>query len=392
MRSLQKVLPESTMESLQLLKSKVSETVAERGILIPHPREEYELLEERLLEALELKPERLTPCGHFQARLSDSALGSSCGSLDEDDVCETCSRHVKTIHGPQGRRWNIRVFAANGLMRAAAWTAAWAEMERVDVEILPWMAEDLRKKLDALELEDEGNERMRQENEDNRIQAMAEEQILLAREERKMMKKVRKTTRDDVHETSVAQEQPLPVEKHDLPPIYRPKDIPLSLLLKNYFCLLARDRRNMVIFGLSVLALWMSLRTALLPGEEMRPSYDLEPRGHARGKSNLDFTEQILSESAREYQSTTSRAEWATAASSPSPVVSSQVAVKPATIEDQPQSDGRVVTPTPEAPIAKVSLDGSRDTRVHQSVVDSIDVGLECTNPASLTRLFGTDA
>ena len=52
---MQKVLPHQILENWKLIQEKVTNTVLERGILIPHPRDEYELLEERLLESLELK-------------------------------------------------------------------------------------------------------------------------------------------------------------------------------------------------------------------------------------------------------------------------------------------------------------------------------------------------
>ena len=145
---MQEVLPQRTLDNLQLLRSKVTETVLQRGILIPHPREEYELLEERLLEALELRKERVTKCGHFRSRDSMSSTSSGESSVRSDDsgvgssiesdgeLCSTCQHHLKTartVTGKGGSRWNIRVFAANGLMRASAWSAAWGEMERVDV-------------------------------------------------------------------------------------------------------------------------------------------------------------------------------------------------------------------------------------------------------------------
>src|SRR6201999_4293007 len=112
--------------------------------------EEYEMLEERLLEALELRGARVTKCGHFRPRSSDgssslsseeergsdSGVGSSVDSSGEE-VCATCGHCVKTATSDVDKTWTIKVFAANGLMRSSAWAAAWSEMERVDVEILP---------------------------------------------------------------------------------------------------------------------------------------------------------------------------------------------------------------------------------------------------------------
>ena len=77
LEAMQELLPESTLDQLQVLKGKVSDTILQRGILVPHPREEYEMLEERLLEALELEEERLTKCGHFRGHARDSTSSVS---------------------------------------------------------------------------------------------------------------------------------------------------------------------------------------------------------------------------------------------------------------------------------------------------------------------------
>ena len=43
----------------------MTQTILERGALIPQPRENYKLLEERLLKSLELKVPRILKYGHF---------------------------------------------------------------------------------------------------------------------------------------------------------------------------------------------------------------------------------------------------------------------------------------------------------------------------------------
>ncbi|KXT05423.1 hypothetical protein AC578_11010 [Pseudocercospora eumusae] len=279
--SMRDILPANILEHLQLLRSKASETIIQRGILIPHPREEYELLEERLLEALELKKERITRCGHFRARDStsstssaDSGVGSSLEASDSD-VCETCHHHLRTVNSvvsTGGRKWSIKVFAANGLMKAAAWSAGWSEMERVDVEILPWISEDLRRRLDARREEEDAERRLQEEDEEARIRAVVEEQVRIVHEEQKWS--APKERRMIQHYPSTAQQVPvdLPVASdpqsqpgsNDLPQVYRPKDIPLSLLLKNYIFLLAQDKRNIALFALSALAFWLGLRAAVV--------------------------------------------------------------------------------------------------------------------------------
>ena len=48
------------------------------------------------------------------------------------------------VHRIEGRdRWELRVYAANGLMTSGAWRRVWGEMERIDVEVGPkgWRGE-----------------------------------------------------------------------------------------------------------------------------------------------------------------------------------------------------------------------------------------------------------
>lgn len=297
--SMQKILPVEVLDNLQLLRTKVSETIVQRGILIPHPRHEYDLLEERLLEALELKKERITKCGHFRARdstssissaessvrSSDSGLGSSVEGIDAD-TCITCHSRVKSVDTGVGigkQKWSIKVFAANGLMRASAWAAAWSEMERVDVEILPWIDEEMRRQLDARLMEEDSE--LRQKEEEARIRGVVEEQVRIAHEERKRADAEQTRIHDEEEEIhkSMSEEAAgrydvlespsdpttIPTE---LPNVYRTKEIPLSLLLKNYILLLAQDSRNLVIFGLSVFLLWMSMRAVYAA-----PTLDIAP-------------------------------------------------------------------------------------------------------------------
>ena len=179
------VLPPYIMNNYHLLKEKISRTVLARGILLPHPKEEYELLEERLLESLELTIPRVTKCGHFhppsssssdtekdeerdddmklgdmmdQQDSADDSVQKRCvaeGEIKEDEqndgLCATCGRQfldgrIGIGRGP--RKWEVKVYAANGLMRAGTWAAAWQEMERVDVEIEPWIPTNLRAELE----------------------------------------------------------------------------------------------------------------------------------------------------------------------------------------------------------------------------------------------------
>lgn len=152
---LEAVLPEEKLRDIALLKEKLGlgTTVLERGVLIPHPQEDYELLEERILESLELRKPRVGACGHF---LPDDNAAFHAHNQDDcenecDAMCADCNRHVHPSlleDGEFSRRWDVRIYAANGLMRAGAWSAAWREMEKIDVEVGVWFSDTMRRKLE----------------------------------------------------------------------------------------------------------------------------------------------------------------------------------------------------------------------------------------------------
>ncbi|KAK5107525.1 hypothetical protein LTR62_001055 [Meristemomyces frigidus] len=269
--AMQEILPKQASDDLQLLRSKVTETVARRGLLISHPHEEYEMLEERLLEALELKEERITKCGHFRARPSDastvsmgsdSGLGSSVDDVSDVDgtVCETCHSPIKGSHkSSRPPRWTIKVFAANGLMRASAWSAAWSEMEAVDVEILPLIDDATRARLDERREEEVREECAREDAEAERAREQEEAQMMAA------AAAGRGVYHAPVHEVYAAPPTKAEPSAADLPQIYRPSEVPLSILLKNYLLLLARDRWNVAMFFLGLVALWFAVMRSAMP-------------------------------------------------------------------------------------------------------------------------------
>lgn len=156
-------LPPWIQHNLSMLKEKVNATVVERGVLIPHPGDDFELLEERILESLELKRPRVGKCGHFVSSNVDSQ-GSRQPSIIFDEherdgfehappTCEVCACGVEDDHrGCAGdkpsQRFELNIYAANGLMRSGAWNAAWREMEKVDIEVGIWIPEDVRQQLE----------------------------------------------------------------------------------------------------------------------------------------------------------------------------------------------------------------------------------------------------
>ena len=257
---MQSVLPGYILENWKLLQEKATDTVLERGILIPHPKEDYDLLEERLLESLELKLPRILKCGHFHLEDEADVAGSEedYDSDNDADICEDCGRRVRDGRfgsGTGNKRWDIKLYAANGLMRSGAWGAAWREMERVDVEILPWIDEDLK-----LELE------LRREE---------EERVLEPRQERAFQRPQVPPNMDDARMREIYGESPQPYIDglQDETPISssanqaldpRPHnpphhDIPLQTLLRNYIYLASQDRRNLAIFLLTILVLFLAI-------------------------------------------------------------------------------------------------------------------------------------
>lgn len=143
------ILPEPYRQRWMQLQDRLgSAELRSRGILLPHPQEEYDMLEERLLEALELEQPRIQG-SHYLDHAGDSGFesGSQTDSeVDPEDKCPDCGKHLRSRID---KKWEIKVFAANGLMRGAAWSAAWRDMEKVDVEIGMAMPDEVRREVDT---------------------------------------------------------------------------------------------------------------------------------------------------------------------------------------------------------------------------------------------------
>lgn len=260
---LEAVLPPSILANWKVLQDKATDTVLERGILIPHPREDYDLLEERLLESLELKIPRILKCGHFHLSHEEeadiAAESDSEAEIDADDadICLDCGRRIRDGRfgsaGTGSKRWDIKFFAGNGLMRAGAWSAAWQEMEKVDVEILPWMEENMKCEL---ELRREEEERARAEQ----AQAEREEGVGSLDDAR-----LREIYGDDAQafvdglRDDIPDAASIPQRTSFTMPMERKEDLPLWDLIREYVYHAAQDRRNLVILFLSIVVLLLSM-------------------------------------------------------------------------------------------------------------------------------------
>ncbi|KAF9874561.1 pathway-specific nitrogen regulator [Colletotrichum karsti] len=154
-------------EAWHHLHDRVAETVCERGILLSHPQDDYEILEERLLEALDLplrRRARVLECGHYIGPSNESTMTEELDSDEEDydeeirrrnalaktHWCPTCRHDIRYESLGPGKIFRIKVYASNGLMRTGAWAACWKEMERVDVELEPIVTSGVLDELERL--------------------------------------------------------------------------------------------------------------------------------------------------------------------------------------------------------------------------------------------------
>ena len=303
------VLPPSILANWKLLQEKATDTVLERGILIPHPKEDYDLLEERLLESLELKIPRILNCGHFhlspeeEADIETQSESEAETDANDADICVDCGRRIRDgkfgSAGTGSKRWDIKLFAANGLMRAGAWSAAWREMERVDVEILPWMEEDMKRELELRREEDEraGAEQAHAEREEG-IGGLDDARVreIYGHDAQAFVDGLG----DQMPTTASAPEQtPTNV------PLKSKEEVPLWDLLREYLYHAAQDRRNVAIFLLSMLV--MLLSTGSLPSGRRTAdiqAQDIEPMSPTTIAQPSTYSPDVLSKVSASVTST----------------------------------------------------------------------------------------
>lgn len=194
------------------LQDRLGDTVLERGILLPHPQNDYEVLEERMLESLELplrRRARILECGHYLGPSNEMTVGDDVDNeseynsdAEDSDArvkevkrhwCKTCKGDIKYEELGGERVFRIKVYASNGLMSAGAWDACWKEMERVDLEVEPIIDSAIQSDLAKLsaafdherqqQLEAEQNQLAEEEQ---RFQLEAEKRIALEEERQQL--------------------------------------------------------------------------------------------------------------------------------------------------------------------------------------------------------------
>ncbi|KAL4871304.1 hypothetical protein BDV12DRAFT_164577 [Aspergillus spectabilis] len=259
---LREVLPTVYWKRWKLLEEKIgSGVLRDRGVLISHPEEMYDLLEERLLESLDLQHPRLDH-GHFLGReetesdREDRLATEDSSTEDEGEECPDCGARV--VRHDTTRKWEVKVFAANGLMRAGAWAAAWNEMEKVDVEVGLWLPPDVRADLEKRLIEESSS------HIDNGLPLsllQGQENLLVGAPVRAPTPSPQ-ITEPPPRVTQERERSPSPASSRvssqgkkewDLRASKRSEEIDLHTLLLNYIRVLASDRRNVAIVFLSVL-------------------------------------------------------------------------------------------------------------------------------------------
>ncbi|RAH50187.1 uncharacterized protein BO95DRAFT_193745 [Aspergillus brunneoviolaceus CBS 621.78] len=280
------VLPPVFWRRWKLLEEKVgSGVLRERGVLISHPEDLYDLLEERLLESLELQRPRFDHghfIGHDEAESEkEDRLEKEDSATDEEEgeACPDCGGHV-VRHGNAGRKWEIKVFAANGLMRAGAWAAAWKEMEKVDVEVGLWLPSEIRRELEKRLMGDDYYCcQLDPQLQVPQLQVPGNDPVIPTHPKARHARTSSSITADqrsfsfDGTETQSppAINNPASVESRPPKPSFSPQlndDIDIQTLLVNYVRVLASDRRNVAIAILSILMVFFAIQS----GSQVKPS------------------------------------------------------------------------------------------------------------------------
>ncbi|OTB13407.1 hypothetical protein K445DRAFT_319952 [Daldinia sp. EC12] len=296
-------------ESWRLLQDRIGDTVIERGILLGHPQNDYEVLEERLLEALELpfrRRARILECGHYLGPTNESNLTEDEESEDEWSSqrsrsgdkrhwCDTCKSEIRGDSLGSGKIFRVKVYASNGLMRAGAWEACWKEMERVDVELEPIVEPTLQEELVRLAAtrQEAGNQKedqnRREQSDANSRFGTSSPQPEPSRVGTPMSSETRRR-RDEERLREIYGHSPPPpqsrepsvhLEQPSSPPpsrrdeahkqekshqaTYQNASFP-ELLLQSARVLM-QDRRNVAIFTLSIFVLMLAFRNAPTPAE-----------------------------------------------------------------------------------------------------------------------------
>lgn len=284
----EEVLPTPYWKRWRRLQDKVgSGVLRDRGVLISHPEDLYDVLEERLLESLELQRSRLHQ-GHFlghedsgpgsEGELSDRGESETDGEQGEE--CPDCGGRVLR-HSDSNRKWEIKVFAANGLMRAGAWAAAWKEMEKVDVEVGLWLPSDVRRALEK-RLAEEGAA-----NAVSQPSPVIDQTAMFGIDPRRLSVQTHGRAVSDAGSLQAGMRSSKSLADSEVTAQgdrhgEKQNEIALQTLVINYLRVLASDRRNVALVVMSVLVVFLAIgsRPQQLPSQSLMhpfPSDMAEP-------------------------------------------------------------------------------------------------------------------
>ena len=352
---LSKVLPRKVLNQYKATQAtlfqKVGPVVRQRGILLRHPKGNFDGLLESILSTLGLETHTDVSSDdeHYGRSLGepDELDGQQCNgtgeprnsedwdSADSDDTacetycptpelsrksgqtqrtCSTCGRPRRRLRiqdSSHGNRYDVKVFAANGLVGPHVWEAVWREMERVDVEINVALPERWQRKLNQavreldMQTEDEEfeNEILAKNDTIGKKEAAITEELDVQDELGKIRKRPseyntandetsktptpgemqklsskmqlnesatreeiepktpsipRSTQKENINERSVSCEKLFQMFEDPSQKTKKPKlrnQIPLSILIRNCVWLLAQDARNVIIFVLVLSAI-----------------------------------------------------------------------------------------------------------------------------------------
>lgn len=279
---LHEILPQEYWRRWKLLNDKVIDNgeVSARGVLIPHPQGDYDLLEERLLESLELMKPRIRsghflgddqPNGNSQAEKTVEVVGE-CGEGEQADAvqqgtkCPDCGTQVLE-DVDRDRKWEIKVYAANGLMRAGAWSAAWNEMEKVDVEVGVWLPEAVRRQIEetlhdiGIDAADPHQQATEPEPTPGGSADDARRREIYGDDEQNNQDRIDGLFEGDSTIKPARKRRHAHKEPHQ-EEYYRVRQEPdLKTLLMNYISVLSQDRRNVAIAILSIAVIFYALST-----------------------------------------------------------------------------------------------------------------------------------
>ncbi|KAJ5925940.1 hypothetical protein N7454_007450 [Penicillium verhagenii] len=251
----EQVLPHQYWKRWRRLQEKVgSGVLRDRGVLISHPEDLYDMLEERLLESLELQRPRVHQ-GHFfgheesnpesEGEVSDQSESETDGEQGEE--CLDCGGRV-VRQTDTNRKWEIRVVGS-----------CMGEMEKVDVEVGLWLPSNVRRALEKRMLE----ERSAASKEEPQTMLTICEAGHQDMDARRLSASIERHARSFSEAGSIPSAAPpappVPEPTTDIPHREPEPEIALGTLLINYIRVLASDKRNIALVIMSVAVAFLAM-------------------------------------------------------------------------------------------------------------------------------------